>query len=450
MWVEEDGDGDTTSQYLLNTLLGIEEAGKRKEEGVQKGIDVVYLYVNGSVPGFQEALNEAIEEVEAEYDVAYERDSVRQRHRDNSELLYSLRSLEQYLMTPQWRGYSRVWLLLPSEEHIPHWLNTSHPRLRLVYHRDVFPDKSHLPSFNSRAIESHIFRIPNISERYIYLNDDFFFCCRPLSLDDFMSIQKEVEDKDEGGNNESIESKRTSLNEEVLKTRDVMTMMKSRRTTLKVKTRVYLDEILSAEDDYETYRYNWMRGAIELANRLLNERYGTVRKRNYFRHVPRLMSVKKQHDMHAIWENELQETSRHRIRLPWDVHPLFLYFHYVIEEEKLQLQQQQQSNAMVDDMIEERRDKCSADGWPKVDERIEVVSSLEAVVTTKYISVSGSSLPLALGMLQVLLLKSLSLIKFLCINDDAGGSDSPSLDSHLQTFFLKHLFPEPSSFELFQ
>ena len=53
-------------------------------------------------------------------------------------------------------------------------------------HRDIFADASALPVFNSHAIESQLHRIPGLSERYVYLNDDVFFG-RPVPASTFFS-----------------------------------------------------------------------------------------------------------------------------------------------------------------------------------------------------------------------------------------------------------------------
>jgi hypothetical protein len=49
-------------------------------------------------------------------------------------------------------------------------------RARLVFikHEDLLGDTIKLPCFNSDAIESQLHRIPDISEYFVYLNDDFF------------------------------------------------------------------------------------------------------------------------------------------------------------------------------------------------------------------------------------------------------------------------------------
>lgn len=47
--------------------------------------------------------------------------------------------------------------------------------LRVVDHTDILGDvPDALPTFNSLTIEAALWRIPDLSERYIYLNDDFF------------------------------------------------------------------------------------------------------------------------------------------------------------------------------------------------------------------------------------------------------------------------------------
>jgi len=55
---------------------------------------------------------------------------------------------------------------------VPLWLNTSHPKIRMVSHKEIFKWPDHLPTFNSLAIESHLHRISGISDHFIYFNDD--------------------------------------------------------------------------------------------------------------------------------------------------------------------------------------------------------------------------------------------------------------------------------------
>lgn len=138
-------------------------------------IDVVYTWVDGGDPEFQRTAQRY-----ASSDRSIEAAGPR-RFRDSGELRFSLRSLETYA---PWVG--RIFLVTNGQ--IPQWLRTDHPRLRLVRHEDIFQDASHLPTFNSAAIEANLHRIPGISSRFLYLNDDFFFG-RPVPGGHYMTAE---------------------------------------------------------------------------------------------------------------------------------------------------------------------------------------------------------------------------------------------------------------------
>ena len=55
----------------------------------------------------------------------------------------------------------------------PDWLNTKHPKLNQVSHKDYIP-KQYLPVFNSNLIEIYMHKVPDLSEQFVYFNDDFF------------------------------------------------------------------------------------------------------------------------------------------------------------------------------------------------------------------------------------------------------------------------------------
>lgn len=57
--------------------------------------------------------------------------------------------------------------------HLPAFLNTEHPKLRIVKHSDYIP-KEYLPTFNSNTIEMNYHRIPDLSENFVLFNDDVF------------------------------------------------------------------------------------------------------------------------------------------------------------------------------------------------------------------------------------------------------------------------------------
>ncbi|XP_078049981.1 N-acetylglucosamine-1-phosphate transferase subunits alpha and beta [Augochlora pura] len=120
-------------------------------------IDVVYTWVNGSDPTFLRSLKEHVPILDV--------NTAASRFSDKDELRYSLRSLEMYA---PWVRH----VYIVTNGQIPSWLDMDNPRVTLVTHEDIFLNKSDLPTFSSPAIESHIHRIPGISDKFLYFNDD--------------------------------------------------------------------------------------------------------------------------------------------------------------------------------------------------------------------------------------------------------------------------------------
>jgi hypothetical protein len=110
--------------------------------------------------------------------------SSRSRFEDHEELRYSLRGLEKYA------GWIRH-VYIVTNGQVPTWLDLSHPRVTIVPHTVIFPSASHLPTFSSPAIEANLHRIPGLSKRFLYLNDDTFFGA-PVVPDDFESQTKGI------------------------------------------------------------------------------------------------------------------------------------------------------------------------------------------------------------------------------------------------------------------
>uniref|UniRef100_A0A7N8WYG1 N-acetylglucosamine-1-phosphotransferase subunits alpha/beta n=1 Tax=Mastacembelus armatus TaxID=205130 RepID=A0A7N8WYG1_9TELE len=104
------------------------------------------------------------------------------RFEDNEELRYSLRSVERHA---PWVRH----IFIVTNGQIPSWLNLDNPRVTVVTHQDIFLNYSHLPTFSSPAIETHIHRIPGLSQKFIYLNDDVMFG-KDVWPDDFYSHSK--------------------------------------------------------------------------------------------------------------------------------------------------------------------------------------------------------------------------------------------------------------------
>jgi glycosyltransferase involved in cell wall biosynthesis len=142
-----------------------------------EAIDVVYTWVDGADPNF---IKEFDKYCALEKPAGDPHDSHKHRFRNSEELRYSLRSLE---LNAPW--INRIFLVTNGQ--VPSWLNLNHPRLSLVKHSEIFPDRSHLPTFNSLAIETHLHRIRGLSKRFLYFNDDMFLG-QPTTRADFISL----------------------------------------------------------------------------------------------------------------------------------------------------------------------------------------------------------------------------------------------------------------------
>lgn len=65
-------------------------------------------------------------------------------------------------------------------------------KIHIVDHKDVFKDyEQNLPTFNSLSIESVLWRIEGLAEKFIYFNDDCFLI-RPVEKEDFFRADKLV------------------------------------------------------------------------------------------------------------------------------------------------------------------------------------------------------------------------------------------------------------------
>ena len=123
------------------------------------GIDFVILWVDGNDPKWQSE--------KAQYDTKSNDDSnSASRYRDWGLLPYWFRGVEKF--TP-WvnKIHFVTW------GHVPEFLNLNNPKLNVVKHSDFIPEE-YLPTFSSHAIELNIHRIPKLSEKFVYLNDDTF------------------------------------------------------------------------------------------------------------------------------------------------------------------------------------------------------------------------------------------------------------------------------------
>jgi hypothetical protein len=90
----------------------------------------------------------------------------RNRFTDHQELKYCLRSIEKYFP-----DYNMIYIIVKDGQSPP-YLKKNNNKLKFITHSQIIPSKF-LPTFNSFSIECFLHHIPNLSEYYIYFNDDF-------------------------------------------------------------------------------------------------------------------------------------------------------------------------------------------------------------------------------------------------------------------------------------
>jgi len=124
---------------------------------MEKTVDFVLPWVDGNNPVWRSSYNKY---------AGIEGDSAEIRFRDWNLLRYWFRGIEKY--APWFR---KIFFVTSGE--LPEWLNTEHPRLRWIKHEDYIPGK-YLPTFNVNTIELNLHRIADLSEHFVYFNDDTF------------------------------------------------------------------------------------------------------------------------------------------------------------------------------------------------------------------------------------------------------------------------------------
>ncbi len=82
-------------------------------------------------------------------------------------------------------------IFIVTDNQVPEFLKQASKedfsKVKIIDHQQIFKGYAdYLPTFNSRAIETCIHRIPDLSEHFIYLNDDFFII-NPTTKNDFFT-----------------------------------------------------------------------------------------------------------------------------------------------------------------------------------------------------------------------------------------------------------------------
>jgi hypothetical protein len=201
------------------------------------------------------------------------------RYRDNLDLLrYNLRSLERFV------PWARRVFLVTCRPQVPSWLDTT---TVTVVHHDQFMAAETLPTFNSFAIVSQLHRLPGLSRRFVYVEDDRLFGA-PVGLSDLFHTDG--------------------------------------RPLVYLKWRHTMDP--GRRKDARLSPWN---RALAYSNHLLNTRYG-ARRRPTVSHAPLPIDMDSWQAMIATWPDAFAHTAASPFRDTGNVAPEHLYPHYLLEE----------------------------------------------------------------------------------------------------------------------
>jgi len=232
-------------------------------------VDVVYTWVDDAWPGYLDLLRQH---------ATSRHDLNPNRTRDNLQVLkYSLRSLDRHA------PWVRHVYLVTCRPQVPDWVNRSAVR---VVHHDEFIPAPYLPTFNSFAIVANLYRLSDLAERFVYVEDDRLFG-RDVAVDDFWDAQG--------------------------------------------RTRVYeaWRGTPGAEHQHARDTSGWNL-ALAHSNALLDARFGR-RRRGQVKFAPLAIDRGRWTEMVAAWPDDFEHTSASRFRAAGNVAPEHLYPHLLLE-----------------------------------------------------------------------------------------------------------------------
>ncbi|KAG0212196.1 hypothetical protein BGX28_006742, partial [Mortierella sp. GBA30] len=213
------------------------------------------------------------------------------RFRDMDELRYSIRSVAEYA-TEMYRHVHLLTTEVKGQGQVPGWLESDRNIVRLVHHGTVFENSTHLPSFNSLAIESQIYRIPGVTDVFLYMNDDVFLGTKMLPSDIWTALYGFV---------------------------------------FHMEGSLLVPPTIRPTESNPLNIGEW--SSLQYSNYLLSERFGP-RYRAYLAHVPHVLSVSMLKEIQEQWPQQFESTSSHRFRGEGDARDIqvsFFMAHYVVE-----------------------------------------------------------------------------------------------------------------------
>lgn len=151
-------------------------------------IDAVITWVDGNDPIHSQKRAQALQEIEGISSSKLPTGHHKTRFLTHGEIEWCIKSIRRFI---PW--VRRIFLI--TDNQTPGFLTSeikNRYNVTVVDHTEVFSSYEWaLPTFNSRTIETAIWRIPELSEKFIYFNDDFVIT-KPLQREHFFKNGKVV------------------------------------------------------------------------------------------------------------------------------------------------------------------------------------------------------------------------------------------------------------------
>ena len=132
-------------------------------------LDIVYTYVNNlDKKWYEKALR-------------YKSELRSMRYNFHGEIFFSLQLVQKFI---PWVNH--IYIIHDEQPFSLQFLTPEfQKKITFIDHKDIIPQE-YLPTFNSQVIECFLWKIPNLADYFLYMNDDFFFG-KPIHYNDFFT-----------------------------------------------------------------------------------------------------------------------------------------------------------------------------------------------------------------------------------------------------------------------
>jgi hypothetical protein len=125
-------------------------------------IDLVYTYVDGTDIRLIEKKNKYLKEHDIQFNPNIRFESI-------NEIVFSIQTILKFA-----KWINTIYIVTDNQIPPIQQELISSGKVVIIDHKDIIPHK-YLPTFFSDVIESYLHNIPNLTEVFLYNNDDFFF-----------------------------------------------------------------------------------------------------------------------------------------------------------------------------------------------------------------------------------------------------------------------------------